>query len=94
MKFGFRVPSVKKRLGARLSWKRYVRHNLGVKAPRGFGWFTNPKRALYNRVYNKTTFGIEDIGRAAKKSGCCVLLCMFGAAAAAATVTVATVFGG
>lgn len=24
---------------------------------------TNPKKALYNKVYNKTSFGIEDIGR-------------------------------
>jgi hypothetical protein len=28
MKFGFRVPSLKKRLSARLSAKRYIRHNL------------------------------------------------------------------
>jgi len=27
-----------------------------VKAPRGWGWFTNPKKALYNKIYNKTTF--------------------------------------
>jgi hypothetical protein len=36
---------------------------MGVKAPRGFGWFTNPKRALYNRVYSRTTFGIGDLVR-------------------------------
>lgn len=57
MKFGFRVPSLKKRIAARTSWKRIVRHNLGLKAPRGFGWFTNPRKALYNRVYNRTTVG-------------------------------------
>ncbi len=57
MKFGFRIPSLKKRVAARLSWKRYVRHSLGLKAPRGWGWLTNPKRALYNRVYNRTSFG-------------------------------------
>jgi hypothetical protein len=57
MKFGFRVPSLKKRLSARLSAKRYIRHNLGFKAPRGAGWLTNPKKALYNRVYNRTTTG-------------------------------------
>jgi Topoisomerase DNA binding C4 zinc finger len=28
---------------------------MGLKAPRGFGWFTNPKRAAYNRIYNRTT---------------------------------------
>lgn len=57
MKFGFRKPSFKKRLSARTSLKRVVRHSLGVKAPRGLGWLTNPKKAAYNRVYNKTSKG-------------------------------------
>lgn len=57
MKFGIRKPSLKKRIAARLSWKRAVRHKLGLKAPRGFGWITNPKRAAYNRIYNRTTKG-------------------------------------
>lgn len=55
MKFGIRTPSPKKVLAARLSPARFVRHNLGVKAPRGWGWLTNPRRALYNRVYSRTT---------------------------------------
>lgn len=57
MKFGFRVPSLKKRIAARTSPKRFIRHNLGFKAPRGYGWLTDPKKALYNRVYRKTTVG-------------------------------------
>jgi hypothetical protein len=57
MKFGFRKPSLKKRIAARTSLKRYVRHSLGFKAPRGWGWLTNPKKAAYNRVYNRTTVG-------------------------------------
>lgn len=57
MKFGFRIPSIKKRIAARTSVKRVIRHNLGLKAPRGLGWFTNPKKALYNKVYNKTSRG-------------------------------------
>ncbi|MBO1358185.1 hypothetical protein J2D73_00025 [Acetobacter sacchari] len=28
-----------------------MRHSLGVRAPRGYGWPTNPKRAAYNQVY-------------------------------------------
>ena len=55
MKFGFRRPSLRGRLAARTSWKRYVRHSLGVKAPRGWGWITDPKRAMYNRIYARTT---------------------------------------
>jgi len=57
MKFGFRIPSINKRIAARTSVKRIIRHNLGFKAPRGLGWVTNPKRALYNKVYNKTSRG-------------------------------------
>jgi len=57
MKFGFRKPSLRKRIAARTSLKRIVRHRLGLKAPRGWGWLTNPKKAAYNRVYNRTSKG-------------------------------------
>ena len=57
MKVGFRVPSLKKRIAARTSWKRYARQSLGFKAPHGYGWITNPRKALYNRVYYRTTRG-------------------------------------
>jgi hypothetical protein len=67
MKFGFRVPSIKKRIAARTSVKRYIRHSLGFKAPRGWGWLTNPKKAAYNRIYNRTTVG----------SGCMIVLLSF-----------------
>ena len=58
MKFGPRMPSLSKRFAARISPKRYVRQSLGLKAPRGWGWLTNPKRALYNRVYRRTSFDL------------------------------------
>jgi hypothetical protein len=61
MKFGMRTPSLKKMIAARLSPARFVRHNLGFKAPRGWGWLANPKRALYNRVYTKTTFSLWSV---------------------------------
>lgn len=57
MKFGFRIPSITKRIAARTSPARFVRQNLGIKAPRGLGWITNPKRFAYNKVYNKTSRG-------------------------------------
>lgn len=57
MKFGLRSFSLNKRIAARTSWKRVVRHSLGLKAPRGWGWLTDPKKAAYNRVYNRTTTG-------------------------------------
>ena len=57
MQVGLTVPSLKKRIAARTSWKRYARQNLGLKAPKGYGWITNPKNALYIRVYYRTTRG-------------------------------------
>ncbi|PBC04177.1 hypothetical protein [Mesorhizobium sp. WSM3860] len=55
MKFGIRRPSIKRSLAARTSVKRMVKQSLGMKAPRGMGWVTDPKRAAYNRVYDRTT---------------------------------------
>jgi hypothetical protein len=57
MKFGFRKPSLKKSIAARTSLKRVVKNSLGLNAARGMGWITNPKKAAYNRIYNKTTRG-------------------------------------
>jgi hypothetical protein len=57
LKVGFRIPSLTKRIAARTSPKRFVRQSLGLKAPKGYGWLTNPKKAAYNRVYSRTTKG-------------------------------------
>ena len=64
MKFGMRTPSLKKMIAARTSPARFVRQNLGLKAPRGWGWLTNPRRAAYNRVYSRTTFSLGGLLRA------------------------------
>ncbi len=56
MKFGFRIPSFKKRIAERISVKRRIRSRL--RAPRGYGWVTNPKRAAYYRVYHRTTIDL------------------------------------
>ncbi len=77
MRLGIRKPSIKKRIAARTSVKRVVRHSLGLKAPRGMGWLTNPKRAAYNRIYSRTT------------RGC--LLPLIGAAAVASVPVVAVI---
>ena len=74
MKIGFRVPSLTKRIAARTSWKRVVRHNLGLKAPRGWGWLTNPKKAAYNRIYNRTTIDLFKSGSSRKSSGCLLMV--------------------
>jgi len=67
MKFGIRKPSIRKSIAARTSLKRVVRHSLGVKAPRGWGWLTNPKKAAYNRVYNRSTISLAGLLKALLK---------------------------
>lgn len=58
MKFGPRKTSFKKRIAARTSIKRQIVHRAGIKMPRGCGWVRNPKKFVYNKVYNKTSFDI------------------------------------
>jgi len=67
MKFGIRKPSIRKSIAARTSLKRVVRHSLGVKAPHGWGWLTNPKKAAYNRVYNRSTISLAGLLKALLK---------------------------
>lgn len=77
MKIGLRKPSIRKSFAARASWKRAVRHSLGLKAPKGWGWLTNPKKAAYNRAYHRTTFTLGDLfkasGRRRASSGCALV---------------------
>lgn len=99
MKWGFRKPSFRKRIAARTSWKRYVRNSLGLRAPRGWGWLTNPRKAAYNRLYRRTTFSLNDIlkflqPRRSRGAGCCFLLfvlsmCVIGAACVVAATSAA-----
>lgn len=64
MKFGIRKPSIKKSISARTTGrlnravKKAILPGYGKK---GMGWITNPKKAIYNKIYNKTTIGISDI---------------------------------
>lgn len=64
MKFGIRKPSIKKSISARTTGrlnraiKKAIIPGYGKK---GIGWITNPKKALYNKVYKKTTIGVSDI---------------------------------
>ena len=88
MKIGIRIPSLNKRIAARTSWKRVVRNNLGLKAPRGWGWLTNPRKAAYNRIYNRTTIDLFQLGRS-RKSGCLVMLALAGLTTVGLTLAVA-----
>lgn len=66
MKFGMRKPSLKKSLAARTTGKakRAVKKALiPGYGQKGMGWLRDPKKAAYNKIYRKTTFGLKDLFR-------------------------------
>ena len=64
MKFGMRKPSLTKSIKARTTGKlkRKVKSSINpFYGKKGMGLITNPRKAVYNKVYKKTTFGLSDI---------------------------------
>ena len=55
--FQVRKPSLKGRIAARTSLKRMLRAK--TRVPKGWGWFTNPRKAAYNRTYYRRTLSLE-----------------------------------
>ena len=64
MKYGVRRPSLRKAISARTTGraKRAVKKALiPGYGKKGTGVIKNPRKALYNKVYHKTTFSIFDL---------------------------------
>ena len=64
MKIGMRKPSIKKSIAARTTGKakRKIKKALiPGYGKKGMGWIKDPKKAMYNKVYKKTTFSIGDL---------------------------------
>lgn len=64
MKFGMRKPSIKKSIAARTTGraKRAVKKALIPEyGKKGSGWIKNPKKAAYNKIYNKMSFSIWNL---------------------------------
>lgn len=64
MKFGMRKPSLKRMIKTRTTGraKRAIKKALiPGYGKKGMGWIKNPKKAMYNKVYNKTSFSIWDL---------------------------------
>lgn len=64
MKFGMRKPSIKKSIAARTTGraKRIVKKAIiPGYGKKGTGWIKDPKKAAYNKIYNKTSFSIWDL---------------------------------
>ena len=61
MKFGIRKPSMKRSFKARTTGnlkRKIKRKTIPGYGKKGIGWVKNPKKAMYNKVYNKTSFSI------------------------------------
>lgn len=64
MKIGMRKPSLKKSFKARTTskYKRAAKRAINpTYGKKGMGLINNPKKSVYNKVYNKTTFGLNDV---------------------------------
>ena len=63
MKFGLRTPSLKKMVKSRTTGrvKRAMKKSINpIYSKKGIGFVTKPKKAVYNRIYKKTSFSIFD----------------------------------
>ncbi|MDG6110952.1 hypothetical protein [Lactococcus formosensis] len=64
MKFGMRKPSIKKSFKARTTGKakrKVKKATVPMYGKKGTGIIKNPKKAVYNKVYKKTTFSFWDL---------------------------------
>lgn len=71
MKVGYRKPNIKKSVKARTTGKIKRKAKKAVNpfyGKKGMGYIKDPKRAIKNKVYHKTTFGTSDVINAATKS--------------------------
>ena len=64
MKYGMRTPNINKRISARTTGKIKRTVNKAVNplyGKKGMGFINDPSKAIYNKVYNKTTTSIDNI---------------------------------
>ena len=64
MKIGLRKPSFMKSLKARTTGKLKRKIKKAIipgYGKKGMGWLKNPRKAAYNKIYNKTTFSISKL---------------------------------
>lgn len=64
MKIGMRKPSIKKSIKARTTGriKREIKSSVNpLYGKKGMGLVNNPKKSVYNKVYNKISFGVIDV---------------------------------
>lgn len=94
MKYGFRRPSLRKSIAARTSLRRYVRHSLGLKAPRG-GPAHQPEEGGVQPRLLPHNLRLQDLleprRRRAASQGCMVMVALGGGTMSAATAGIAMI---
>jgi len=63
MKYGYRTPSIKKSVSARTTGKinRNINRTVNpIYGKKGMGYINNPEKAVYNKIYNKTSKSMID----------------------------------
>lgn len=63
MKYGYRIPNIKKSVSARTTGKinRSINKTINpLYEKKGMGYINNPEKAIYNKIYNQTTKNIID----------------------------------
>ena len=64
MKYGMRTPNINKRISARTTGKITRTVNKAINplyGKKGMGFINDPSKAVYNKVYNKTTISVDNI---------------------------------
>lgn len=77
MKIGVRTPNVKKRISSRTTGvinRKVKKATSPYYGKKGTGLLRNPERAIYNKVYNKTTVGVDDGEGCTYGCGCIVFI--------------------
>ena len=81
MKFGMRKPSLKKKLKAKTTGKvkRQLKKSIDpTYGKKGAGMIKDPKKAVYNKVYNETTEGVDLDDNSANSSAAGCGMVVFG----------------
>ena len=71
MKFGVRKPSLKRSIKAKTTGrvKRTLKSAVNpTYGKKGVGFINNPKKSIYNKLYNNTSVSISDIASSPKNS--------------------------
>ena len=73
MKIGYRKPSIKKSISSRTTGRISRSVNKAVNSiygKKGAGIINDPKKAVYNKVYNNSTYSLLDLLSDPDASGC------------------------